>query len=185
MKRQTLLLLVVAILLLVKFGLVPLWDKIEENNAIISALENRVSKGNALIATEEVLRGQENQLDQFLGDSKANFPVVEAPEITQLQFQRIIRTKADEFGITIESQEWTKYEDGTPAAAYLKIRVLGSLENYPGFLLAMENVGAWVSLDELNLDVNKQRLNHMRLGMTNGRLVFRISYILEESNGDV
>jgi hypothetical protein len=182
MSRQTVLLIFVAVLLVLKFGVMPLREEIAENSAIIASLKERVGKGNALIATEQTLLEQEATLDEFLGDTKGSFPIVPAPEITQLQFQRMVRNAADKHNVSIESQEWTRYEEGIPSAAWFRVRVASSLENFPGFLLDMESIGQWVELDELNLDVANQDLRIKRLGLTTGRLIFKINYIVEENS---
>lgn len=180
MKRQTILLIVVGLLLFIKFLYMPLIDMISEKHSLIESMQKRVAKGEALIETESALMAQEAKLDQYLGQSKANYPVVKSADITQLQFQRQIRNLADKHNISIESQEWTSTQTGTPSAAFLRIRVASNMENFPGFFMDLEKEGSWIALVDLNLDVKKQRLNYKRLGLTTGSLEFKISYMLEE-----
>jgi hypothetical protein len=141
MNRQQILLVIVGVLLLVKFGFGYINDKRVESKELLETKYNRYIKGKRLLDTESSIDERLNELNLSLEKAKEFYPIAVSAQDARLDVQRRINTLAEQSNLTVESVEWLSIEEGQPEKAIVDLRFIGEFDAMIKFHLMLEELG--------------------------------------------
>ena len=179
MNRQQALLGVVALLLLVKFGFGALNEARSDSRELLETKKSRYIKGKRLLETESSLDSQLQVINQALVEAKEIYPIADSPQNARLDVQRRINDLAEEHSLIIESAEWLSIQEGQPERAIFDIRFSGNFDAMAKFHLALEELGAWINVQEISANIRGQQSNRRTIGVARGSILFDVLYVVE------
>jgi Tfp pilus assembly protein PilO len=181
MNRQKVLLLLVGILILIKFGFGALNEKRRESRELLEVKIERFEKGKALLEGEGQLDELLSRVDIALDMAKQSHLIVDSSQNARLDVQRRITTLAEQNNITIDSSDWSSPIEGQPERIVFDIRFSGNFDEFAKFHLAVEELGDWVSVQKINVNVQRQNVGRKAIGVSRGSMLFDVVYLVVDS----
>lgn len=176
--RQSLLLITVGFLLIIRFVLVPLNVHRHSLNDEYQAKIIQYQKGQALLASNVVLSENIEVLQSSLSNLSGMLPKANQRVQAQLNAQQQIRSLADNRNITLEQMEWLSIQEGTPELARLSINFEAEFKDLMFFFTELSSMGIWLHINDYAFRVNKQRVRYKRLGEAKGNIQLDVYYIV-------
>jgi Tfp pilus assembly protein PilO len=180
MARQQLLLGFVAILMLIKFGFGYINNARAESRELLETKSNRYVKGKRLLDTESSLDSELEALNQYLEKAREFYPIADSAQNARLSVQRQINELAEKSNLTVESAEWLSIEEGQPERAIFDLRFSGDFDAMAKFHLAVEELGAWINVQEISANIRRQRVTSRTIGAARGSMLFNVLYVVDD-----
>ena len=177
MDRQKVLLMLVGILVVVKFGFGTLNDKRQESRELLSVKIERFEKGKALLEGEGHLDDLLSEVDTSLDMAKKSHLIVDSSQNARLDVQRKITSIAEQYNITIDSSDWSSPTEGRPERIVFDIRFNGKFDEFAKFHIAVEELGDWVNVQKINVNVQRQDVSRKGIGVSRGSMLFDVVYL--------
>lgn len=181
MNRQTVLIVILGFIAIVRFVIVPLNEHRIELSDQYDAKYLRMGKGEALIAQSSRVSAELASVQQALSQFGDLFPRAEDRLQAQLNIQQRVSELASEREIKVEEVEWTRHEQGEPEQAGLLVEFSGGLKELMYFHTDLLSLGVWMEIVGMQYRVDKQKVRWKRLGETKGTMELRVYYLIEET----
>lgn len=180
MSRQIILLIIVSILALVRWGIVPLNEYNQQLQERIGVKLTRLEKGRQILASKENVEKGLLEIEQLMVAQQSSFPSMPSVEKGQLDVQRRVSGLAREYNVVIESAQWISIDEGSLVSGQLEVYFSGNVNDVVQWHLAIEQMGEWVSAERVDLNTSNQRLRTKQQGTAKGSLVVQILFTSQE-----
>lgn len=173
LENRKLLLSVLAILLGVKFILMPWFSWQNELFSQNSRLNSQLTKGQLLTEKEAEIREYITQLDSYNQQYKKRFINEEPSEIKyRLTLQKAIEDKLEEKGLSQSSVSWLpSVKRGPFEEQMIQLTIKGRFKSFAEFLVEIEQVEPRLSVRQIQLNVSKVFPQEKLLGNARGTVV--------------
>jgi hypothetical protein len=167
------LLIVCAVLIAIKFILLPWfeWQNTQVNQ--IAAIEKQLQKGLLLVNEQQELT---DSISQLQGTYRTNKALIASEEKSvldyQLKIQKQIEALLSSLALTTRSVSWLNpLQDGHLEEHRMEISLTGSMKSYIQFMIALEQINPKLTIDEFRSNISKMYPNQNKLGRFNGKIV--------------
>ncbi len=179
MDRQKYLLLFAAVLLVMKFVILPVYDYRDELANQLESAQEHLAKRHKVFAEVELLKGEQAKIEETLSLLQGEFTQAIDHEFAKLTFQKKLEEQAREHGVVLQNIEWSEVVDGTPSSADLEVRFEAPFKSVMLFHSQLADAGYDVYTRELFTSVQRQRLGAKKLGNAKGTLSLSIYYLVQ------
>jgi hypothetical protein len=169
-------------LLFIRFVLLPLHEIRVEKTEILQAKYSRYIKGKDLLKQKEVLQTRVDEVNLRLSQYQSLYPTDLSSSKAQLTMQQQMQRLAQDKRIVLDEVEWVSTIEGNPEKALLEISFEGNLKDLMYFYTAIEQLGPWVSVTDIQYRVDEQRVNWKQLGQAKGKLTLEVFYLIKEAS---
>jgi hypothetical protein len=167
------LLIVCAVLIAIKFILLPWfeWQNTQVNQ--IAAIEKQLQKGLLLVNEQQELTDSISQLQDTYRTNSALIASEEKSVLDyQLKIQKQIEALLSSLALTTRSVSWLNpLQDGHLEEHRMEISLTGSMKSYIQFMIALEQINPKLTIDEFRSNISKMYPNQNKLGRFNGKIV--------------
>jgi hypothetical protein len=167
------LLIVCAVLIAIKFVLLPWfeWQNTQVNQ--IAAIEKQLQKGLLLVNEQQELTDSISQLQDTYRTNSALIASEEKSVLDyQLKIQKKIEALLSSLALTTRSVSWLNpLQDGHLEEHRMEISLTGSMKSYIQFMIALEQIKPKLTIDEFRSNISKMYPNQNKLGRFNGKIV--------------
>jgi hypothetical protein len=167
------LLIVCAVLIAIKFILLPWfeWQNTQVNQ--IAAIEKQLQKGLLLVNEQQELTDSISQLQDTY---RTNLALIASEEKSVLDYQLKIQKKIEallsSLALATRSVSWLNpLQDGPFEEHRMEISLTGSMKSYIQFMIALEQIKPKLTIDEFRSNISKMYPNQNKLGRFNGKIV--------------
>ncbi|ASI97588.1 GspMb/PilO family protein [Vibrio rotiferianus] len=130
---------IVGILMLLRFGLVPLLEWQNEKWQQISSLNQRLEKSEALIERTEFIAKLETKLEAQVEKQQAQFVSGRTDDAIQLQQQKKIESLIKQHDLKMANTRWLgSVPQGNYTEYRLEVGLNGKISDFIGFLQSLE-----------------------------------------------
>ncbi len=150
-------LIVISGIVLVKFGLLPLYEWQDDTMQRIRVFKRAVAQKKALIGNESRLNDTLQKAESFYkAAAQFYFQDFAEPQALQLMMQKEIEHSAASIGIKIKSTDWLPPSEGYIVQVPIKIRCEATPDQILKFLQNIESGKRFFSVDRLKLSTRSQ-----------------------------
>jgi len=143
---------IVALLLLIQYGLIPLWEWQHTLVRQTLSLKDSVARKKGLIGQEQIMEQALDQVTAFRTELLQRFQMdVTEPQALQLIFQKQVEDMANTFQIKILNVDWLPATSGDILRAPIKFRLEATPEQFLKLVHAIESAPRFHSVDGIRL----------------------------------
>ncbi len=145
-------------LVIVRFGLVPLYEWQDQALERIKALQRTVSKKKALAGNERKIEAELQRARSFFNKVlKFYYSDFADPHALQLVLQKKIEAISARCGVNIKSTDWLYPTGDDVVQAPIKVRCDGQPLALLNFIKSIEEDDHFLSIDRINITANRRQ----------------------------
>jgi hypothetical protein len=182
LKKHAVLLILLAILLLVKVVIVPIFDWQDIMITDIKAQQKKLAKTEGVLGKENKLATFNQQISEQLNNIDKLFYPYQTESSFKLAQQKHFESLISEYKLKVRSFSWQAASQNKEIQSIryqVQLRVSGDINNMIDFITAIETQGTYVDVNRLDISIKSQ--NEKSLGTTkNARITLRF-YVNEKT----
>lgn len=180
--KQKILLAFLAVLILLKFVIVPIMEWQEEKAQSIARLDEQLSKGNSLLTNQDQLEAALIAFKEQNANLKKQLVSVDSSTTAfQLRMQKMIDEWINEYELSVRNSNWlSPYPQPHAIEHRLELSLNGNVKDFIRLMIRVEQHQPKISIIEASSAINNMMPNAQKLGTFNGRLVLSAWQSAEE-----
>lgn len=179
MTRQQYLLLLVAVLLLLRFAVVPAFEWLDSELEDVIAEGNKSAKQEMLLQSKAPLEAQLAEIDSFLEDATKYAFKADSVQAATLVIQSMIEKEAQKHEVKINRIAWVE-PDGEENK-YHRIEIY--IKAHPADWVALQSDlegKSWLLLERMNFFYSRRTGDSSLIGTISGTLAYNLNLWIED-----
>lgn len=184
-KEKPYLILLLALLLVAKLVILPIYEWQNSQLTELQLLKNQVSKADYAIANRELYLQKSDQLEQQWHNAKQRLFAYQPESAFKLEQQKNIEKLVTDLGLNVVGAGWLQTKNITDyglSEYRMKLTVKGDGVKLPLLTLTIESGEQWIAIEDFNISLRRQ--GKTSIGEANGQFTLVYFMLNQQGNGN-